>query len=115
MRRAAVWLFGAALAVRPACPLAASPAHPLPAAPAHALPLADGEELVYNVAWIVVPGAGRITVDAHAATDAGGRRTLEVLTKTETRGLAHMLLPFEAWANSVYDVATGRLIRFDET
>lgn len=131
MRRAAVWLFCAALAADPAYPFAAGPAHPLEAGPAHALaagpayplaagaahglPLSDGEELVYNVGWIVVPGAGRITVDAHAVTDARGRRTLEVLTKTETRGLAHMLLPFEAWANSVYDVATGRLIRFDET
>lgn len=99
MRRAALWLLcAAALSGR-----------------ARALPLMDGEELVYNVAWIVVPGAGRITVSAHAAKDAQGRPILEVLTKTETRGLAHMFLPFEAWANSIYDAASGRLLRFEET
>ncbi|HEY3756570.1 MAG TPA: DUF3108 domain-containing protein [Opitutaceae bacterium] len=78
------------------------------------LPLSDGEELVYNVAWVVLPGAGRITVDAHAATGSDGRPVLEVLTKTETRSLAHLLLPFEAWAKSVYDRDSGRLIRFEE-
>lgn len=81
---------------------------------ASALPLSDGEELVYNVAWVVVP-SGRIIISAHASSDPRGRRLLEVQTKTETTGLAHMLLPFEAWANSVYDIASGRLIRFEES
>jgi hypothetical protein len=78
-------------------------------------PLADGEQLVYGVAWAIVPGAGRITVTARNSSAAEGAGFLRVITETETRGLAHALLPFNARAESLYDQQTGRLVWFGES
>jgi len=82
---------------------------------ASAPPLADGEQLVYSVAWAIVPGAGRITVTAHNSADSAGTPFLRVVTETETRGLAHVLLPFNARAESLYDEKTGHLVWFGES
>jgi hypothetical protein len=69
-------------------------------------PLVPGERLRYSVSWAIVPGAGEITVSAQPASDG----QLKITTETSTRGLARLLLPFDATAESLYDVRTGRLI-----
>jgi hypothetical protein len=76
------------------------------------LPLQDGEQLTYRVSWAIVPGAGEIKIAAQADP---GRNRLIVTTNTATRKLAKMLLPFEATANSVFDLQTGRLVSLHET
>ena len=78
-------------------------------------PLADGEQLTYGVSFAIIPGAGRITVTAHSSTDSEGRPFLRVITETETRGLARVLLPFNARAESLYDVTSGHLVWFGES
>jgi Protein of unknown function (DUF3108) len=92
-----------------ALPLAAAPA------PRPALPLGDNESLVYHVSWEILPGVGRIRVTAHRATDPEGTPLLRIVTTTSTRGLAYLLLPFEARAESLFDVASGRLLWLGET
>lgn len=83
----------------------------LPATPA-ALPLQDGEELSYRVSWAIVPGAGEI--DISARKDAAANQLI-VTTRTATRRLAKLLLPFEAEASSVFDLETGKLLSLQET
>lgn len=85
---------------------------------AHAAPqlaLGDNEELVYRVSWAIVSGAGQIRISAAAATDPAGARLQRVVTQTSTRGLAHLLLPFEARAESVFSVSSGRLLSLSES
>jgi hypothetical protein len=79
------------------------------------LALGEGESLVYHVSWVVVPGAGEIRVSAMGAVDLAGRRELRIISTTSTRGLARLLLPFEARAESLFDPATGRLLWFGES
>jgi len=79
------------------------------------LALGDGESLVYHVSWIVVPGAGEIRVSARSAAGAGGTPQLRISTTTSTRGLARVLLPFEARAESLFDPATGLLLSQGES
>ena len=82
--------------------------------PANALPLQDGEQLGYRVSWAVVPGAGEIKISA--AQDATQPQpALRVTTLTSTRRLARLLLPFDARAESVFDLATGQLIALTES
>ena len=76
-----------------------------------ALPLQDGERLTYRVSGAIVPGAGEIKISARQ--DAA-RNRLIVTTNTATRRLAKMLLPFEAEANSIFDLKTGRMISLNE-
>jgi hypothetical protein len=83
------------------------------AAPATAL--GDNESLTYKVTWAILPGVGEITVNAHAATGIGGRPLLSIATHTETRGFAHLILPFEADARSLFDPPTGRLVSLEES
>ena len=81
---------------------------------ARGLPLRDGEELGYRVSWAVVPGAGEIRIAA--GNDASAPRpSLRVTTTTSTRRLARLLLPFDARAESVFDLATGRLVSLSES
>lgn len=75
------------------------------------LPLQDGERLTYRVSWAIVPGAGEINISARQ--DAASKQLI-VTTKTATRGLARMLLPFEAEANSIFDLKTGKLLTLHE-
>jgi hypothetical protein len=73
---------------------------------AHAeAPLAPGERLQFEVSWAIVPGAGEIVVSA----EQGEPGEVKVTTKTSTRGLARLLLPFDATAEGLYDTKTGRL------
>ena len=102
-------------------------------APSSAAPLRDGEKLTYRVSWAVLPGAGEIKITAAAgpapaalpasATSATSTASVSpaaspqllVTTTTRTRGVARMLMPFDAEARSVFDLATGRLVSLHET
>jgi hypothetical protein len=81
---------------------------------ARGLPLRDGEELGYRVSWAVVPGAGEIKIAAVNDVSAP-RPSLRVTTTTSTRRLARLLLPFDARAESVFDLDTGRLLSLSES
>lgn len=76
------------------------------------LPLRNGEHLTYRVSWAVVPGAGEIKIDA--STSPTDPQQLIVTSTTATRGLAKLLLPFQARADSVFDLASGRLLALRE-
>jgi hypothetical protein len=80
---------------------------------AFGLPLQDGEQLGYRVSWAVVPGAGEIKIAA-ANDRAMPQPVLRVTTSTSTRRLARLLLPFDAKAESVFDLGTGRLLSLTE-
>ena len=69
-------------------------------------PLQPGEKLQYWVSWAIVPGAGDITVTAEKSPT----NQLTVTTRTSTRRLARILLPFDAVAHSTYDTQSGRLL-----
>jgi hypothetical protein len=80
------------------------------------LALGDNEALTYHVSWVVLPGVGTISIAAHAAADpASGAPCLKVSTTTATVGLAHLLLPFQAHSDSLFDATSGRLISVDES
>lgn len=81
--------------------------------PAATLPLQDGEKLTYRVSWAIVPGAGEIKIAAKQ-DNSGPDPTLTVTTTTATRGLARMLLRFDAEARSVFDLKTGKLVSLRE-
>lgn len=79
-----------------------------------AVPLRDGETLTYKVSWAVLPGAGEIKITAQNDL-SGPTPRLRVITTTNTRGLAKILLPFEAKAESIFDASTGRLSSLTES
>ena len=79
-----------------------------------AVPLRDGETLTYKVSWAVLPGAGEIKITAQNDLTGPSPR-LRVITTTNTRGLAKILLPFEAKAESLFDAQTGRLSSLTES
>eukprot|EP01035_Chromulina_nebulosa_P044283 gene44283-59970_t len=79
-----------------------------------ALPLRDGESFTYKVSWAVLPGAGEIKVFATHDTTAAQPR-LVVTTTTRTRGLAGALMPFEAKAESFFNLSTARLVSLVES
>jgi hypothetical protein len=84
----------------------------------HAAPtlaLGDNESLLYHVSWVVLPGAGEITVSAHSAHDALGAPQMRIVTTTATRGLARLLLTFDARAESLFDMNSGRLLWLGES
>jgi hypothetical protein len=70
-------------------------------------PLQPGEQLRYRVSWAVVLGAGEIKVEAVA--NAGDANEAKIITVTSTRGLARLALPFDATAESIFNLKTGRL------
>ena len=86
---------------------------PLRGAPT--LALGDNESLFYRVSWVLLPGAGDIEVSARAARDATGSPEMRIISTTATRGLARLLLPFDARAESLFDTASGRLLWFGES
>jgi hypothetical protein len=88
------------------CPAAQAASH---------LALGDHEQLTYHVSWVLLPGVGSIEISARAAVDPGtGAPCLRVATSTATVGLAHLLLPFEARSESLFDAASGRLLNLEE-
>jgi hypothetical protein len=82
---------------------------------APALALGANESLLYHVAWVVIPGAGEIRVSAHPATDTHSSAQLRIVSTTATRGLARLLLSFDARAESLFDTASGRLLWLGES
>ena len=76
------------------------------------LPLQHGEKLTFRVSWAIVPGAGEIKISAQQDS---AKNQLIVTTNTQTRGLARRFLKFDAEANSVFDLATGKLLSLHET
>lgn len=83
------------------------------AAPApRALVLQSGEALTYRVGWGLFFGAGEIKIAADALPADPGK--LQVVTTTRTRGVAHSLYAFDASAESIFDLATGRLVSLSE-
>jgi hypothetical protein len=74
-----------------------------------------GEALTYRVSWAILPGAGEITIAAFKAADTQGAPLLRVLTHTSTRGLARLILPFDARADSLFDCQTGQLTWLGES
>jgi hypothetical protein len=85
-----------------------------PAEPAAAtMALRDGERLEYRVSWAFMIGAGEITVGARH--DAAANPRLIVTSTTATRGfIARRLLPFDAQAESIFDLQTGHLLSLHE-
>lgn len=81
--------------------------------PAATLPLQDGEKLTYRVSWAIVPGAGEIKIAAKRDLSRPDPMLI-VTTTTATRGLARMLLRFDAEARSVFDLKTGKLVSLSE-
>lgn len=81
---------------------------------APSLPLKSGEHLTYRVSWAIVPGAGEIKIDA-TTDNSGPQPRLVVTTTTATRKLARLLLRFDAKAESVFDLQSGRLLSLHET
>lgn len=82
----------------------------------HAKPVLEaGESLTYRVGWGILVGAGEIKIVADAVPPPDGRPRLQVVTTTATRGFARALFPFDARAESVYDLLTGRLLFTSET
>jgi hypothetical protein len=88
---------------------------PAPAKDPAALPLRAGETLDYRVSWIILSGAGEISVSALAATDPDGAPLLRVITTTDSRGLARLLVPFDGRSESLYDADSGRLLWIGES
>ena len=98
-------------------PLLSTPAWAAPrtAGAAIPLPLGDGETLTYHVSWAFLPGVGEIKIVAGKTTDADGTPQLRVVTTTASRGIAHLLLPFELRAESWFDLRSGRLMTLNES
>lgn len=78
------------------------------------LAVRDGEAFTYKVSWAVIPGAGEIKIFT-ASDTSGPAPRLRVTTTTQTRGLARLLLPFDARAESLFDVASGHLLSISES
>jgi hypothetical protein len=72
------------------------------------LALKDGEQLTFRVAWGVFGNAGEINISAATETN-DGQPFLAITTKTETKGVLRRLFPFEAEAQSVYDMRNKRM------
>ncbi len=79
------------------------------------LVLGNNESLVYRVSWEILPGVGQIRIEARATTDPKGVPQMRVVTTTSTRGLAYLLLPFKARAESLFYCASGRLLWLGES
>ena len=78
------------------------------------LPLQEGEFLTFRVSWAIVRGAGEITIGAQADPAASEPRLI-VTTTTATRKFARLLLPFDAKAESIFDLKTGKLVSLQES
>ncbi len=78
------------------------------------VPLQDGEQLTYRVSWAIVPGAGEIRISGKQVDTPQGPR-LVVSSSTATRGVARMLLRFDASGESVFDLQTGKLLSLQES
>lgn len=85
----------------------------LPASATEPLALRDGEKFTFKVSWAILPGAGEIKI-AVQGDPAFNEPRLRVTTTTATRGLARMVLAFDARAESLFDPVGGRLVSLRE-
>ncbi len=85
----------------------------LPAFAAEPLALHDGEKFTFKVSWAILPGAGEIKI-AVQKDPAFNEPRLRVVTTTATKGFARMVLAFDARAESLFDLGTGRLVSLRE-
>lgn len=99
LRRA--WFLPAVLLFLPTW-LAASPA------------MSVGEALVFRVGWGVFMHAGEIKITGQSAPAEDGNLRLKVIATTATRGFARALYTFDAQAEGIYDVHSGRLLSIVE-
>ncbi|MES1166703.1 MAG: DUF3108 domain-containing protein [Pseudomonadota bacterium] len=76
--------------------------------------LGDGESLTYRVGWGLFFGAGEIRIAGKAAPPEAGQPRLDVTTTTSTRGLARVLFTFDARADAIFDLQSGRLLSTTE-
>jgi hypothetical protein len=72
------------------------------------LALRPGEELTFRVAWGIFGNAGEIKIRAETEMN-DGKRFLVVTTTTSTQGVLRRLFPFQAQAESIYDMGTQRI------
>lgn len=72
------------------------------------LALSDGEQLTFRVAWGIFGNAGEIDISAETETNDGAP-FLAITTKTSTQGVLKRFFPFEAEAQSVYDMRTKQM------
>jgi hypothetical protein len=82
------------------------------AAPASAdtrLALGPGEAFTYRVGFSIFSRAGEIKVTTKAETD-DQQPCLLVVTTTSTRGFVRSFYPFDARADSVFNLRTGRMV-----
>lgn len=88
----------------------------LAATPAFAdmkLALAPGETFKFRVGFAIFSHAGEITINSKTETD-DGQPCLLVVTNTNTRGFVRSFYPFDARADSVYNLRTGRMLAHTE-
>ena len=86
------------------CLLAAPPAF----ADMH-LALDVGESLTYRVGWGIFGNAGEIKITTKAETN-DKQPCLVVVTTTSTRGFLRSVFPFDARADSVFNLETGHML-----
>ena len=81
----------------------------LPAVADMKLALSPGEQLTYRVGWGVFGNAGEIKI--LTKTEVNDQQPcIVVVTTTSTRGFLRGLYPFDARAESVFNLKTGRML-----
>jgi Protein of unknown function (DUF3108) len=74
--------------------------------------LQPGEAFTYRVGWGLFFSAGEIKIAADLPAAQPGR--LRLTTTTRTRGIVHTLYAFDGAGESIFDLATGRLLLISE-
>ena len=72
------------------------------------LALAPGEAFTFRVGYAIFSNAGEIKITSKAETD-DHQPCLLVVTTTSTRGFLRSIYPFDARAESVYNLKTGHM------
>ena len=73
------------------------------------LALAPGEAFTFRVGYTIISNAGEIKITSQAETD-DHQPSLLVVTTTSTRGFLRSIYPFDARAESVYNLKTGHMM-----
>jgi hypothetical protein len=73
------------------------------------LALGVGESFTYRVGWGIFSSAGEIKITTEAETN-DHQPCLVVVTTTSTRGFLRSVFPFDARADSVFNLSTGLML-----
>ena len=73
------------------------------------LALAPGEAFTFRVGYTIFSNAGEIKITSQPETD-DHQPSLLVVTTTSTRGFLRSVYPFDARAESVYNLRTGHML-----